>query len=77
MEKRDLELIEKYSTTDSVLSNLYREHITYEEKLEELENKTYLTPEEEYEKTSLKKKKLLGRDKMEAILRKYRAAQEK
>lgn len=74
MEKRDLELIEKYSSLDETLSTLYREHLKYEEKISELENKSYLTQEEEYERKALKKKKLLGRDRMEAILRKYRSA---
>ena len=75
MEKRDLELIEKYSTRDAVLSGLYEEHLDYEERLEELENKVRLTQDEEYEMMMLKKKKLLGRDKIEAILRKYRATE--
>ena len=75
MEQRDLELIEKYKTKDDVLSNLYKQHIDFEKKLDELENKSYITPEDEMEIRELKKKKLMGRDRMESILRKYRAAE--
>ena len=75
MEKHDLELIKKYSSSDEVLANLYKEHVDFEEKLEKLEEKSYLTPEDEMKLRDLKKKKLKGRDQMEAILRKYRDAE--
>lgn len=75
MEERDLDLIKKYSPKDEVLSNLYEEHLDFEKELEKLENKPYLTPEEEMSLRELKKKKLAGRDKMENILRKYRAVE--
>jgi uncharacterized protein YdcH (DUF465 family) len=73
MEKRDLELIEKYSPRDEVLARLYNDHLLFESELSELEKRTYLTPEEEARIKELKKKKLLGKDRIEAILRKYRA----
>lgn len=76
MEDRDIKLIEKYSSKDDVLASLYREHLKYEKELEQLENKSYLTQEDEFEVRALKKKKLLGRDRMETILRKYRAARQ-
>jgi hypothetical protein len=75
MEKQDLELIKKYSTSDQVLANLYDEHLDFEKELEAIENKSYLTPEDEGTLRELKKKKLMGRDKMESILRKYRASE--
>ncbi len=75
MEKRDLELIQKYQETDEVLSNLYTEHLDFEKKLEELEARPFLTNEEEMELRQLKKKKLMGRDQMESILQKYRSSE--
>jgi hypothetical protein len=40
--------------------------------LEKLEEKHFLTPEEELQEKKIKKLKLAGRDKIEAILKKYR-----
>lgn len=77
MEKSDLELIKKYGPTDEALAHLYQEHLDFEKELEELENKSYLTPEDERVLREIKKKKLAGRDKMESILRKYRVADKK
>jgi len=75
MEKRDLDLIKKYSETDQVLANLYKRHLEYEEELDSLENKSYLTPEDQFKVRDIKKRKLMGRDQMESILRKYRASE--
>lgn len=75
MEDRDMKLIAKYSSSDKALSSLYQEHLDYERELDELENKSYLTTNDEIRLRELKKKKLMGRDQMEAILRKYRAAE--
>ena len=72
MEKHDIELIEKYVGSDKLLSLLYSEHIDLERQLEKLNSKPYLTPNEEAEKKRIQKVKLIGRDKMEGILRRYR-----
>ncbi len=73
MEKRDLELIQKYSPGDAELKRCMEEHEMYERKLEEFNRRLYLTPEEELERKKLQKLKLAGRDRMEAILSKYRS----
>ncbi len=72
MEERDLELIKKYKESDEALSQLYDEHIDFERQLERLNSKSYLTPNEEIERKTIQKKKLLGRDRIEIILNKYR-----
>lgn len=72
METRDLELIRRHIATDAHLKELYERHLDYERKLEEFNQKTVLTPAEELEKKNLKKVKLMGRDQMEFLLRKYR-----
>jgi uncharacterized protein YdcH (DUF465 family) len=72
MEQRDLELIKKFSSTDNLLSDLYKEHLKYEHEIEKLENKSYLTIDEQMKRMELKKKKLAGKDKIELILRDYR-----
>ena len=72
MEHTDLKIIEKYLAEDKILASLYKEHISYEKKLAKLDNNLFLTPEEDVLRRELQKKKLLGKDKMEDILKKYR-----
>lgn len=72
MEQRDLELIRKYRESDKLLGELYDEHIDFERQLDEFNNKSYLTPDDEIQRKMIQKKKLLGRDQIEAILAKYR-----
>ncbi len=73
MEKRDLELIQKYSSDDAELKRCMEEHEMYEHKLEEFNRRLYLTPEEEIERKRVQKLKLAGRDRIEVILSKYRS----
>jgi hypothetical protein len=72
MEKRDIELIEKFSVVDEELKKEVEEHRKFEEMLNDFNKRAYLTPEEEVEKKRIKKLKLRGRDKIEEILAKYR-----
>ena len=72
MEQRDLELIERHVANDKVLEALYREHLDFERQLEKMNNKPFLTPNEEMERKALQKRKLAGRDRIEEILREYR-----
>ena len=73
MEKRDLELIQKYIASDPELRRRMEEHEEFERKFEEFNRRIYLTPEEEMERKRVQKLKLAGRDRIEAILRKYRS----
>ena len=73
MEKRDLELIQKYISSDPELKRYMEAHEEYERKLADWNRRLYLTPEEEVEKKRIQKLKLAGRDRIEAILSKYRS----
>jgi uncharacterized protein YdcH (DUF465 family) len=73
MEKRDLDLIQKLIPSDPELKRCMDEHEELERKLEEFKRRLYLTPGEEVERKKLQKKKLAGRDRIEAILARYRA----
>lgn len=73
MEKRDLELIQKHISSDAELRRYMDEHEEYERKLQAFNQRIYLTPEEEIERKRLQKLKLVGRDRIEVILSKYRA----
>ena len=72
MELGDLELIEKAVAKEKKLAALYKEHVDYEKKLAKLDNKLFLTPQEEVLRKELQKKKLVGKDRIEIILKKYR-----
>lgn len=72
MEKKEEDLI--LSLVDRVpeLRVLYTEHVDLKKKLDTLNHKHYLTPEEEIEKKRLQKLKLAGKDRMMEILHAHR-----
>jgi hypothetical protein len=73
MEKRDEELIDRLIPENEELGRLVKEHKEFESQLEELKKRLYLSDEENREKRRLQKVKLAGRDRIEQILREYRA----
>jgi uncharacterized protein len=73
MEKRDEELIDRLIPENEELGRLVKEHKEFEAQLEELKKRLYLSDEENREKRRLQKVKLAGRDRIEQILRDYRA----
>jgi uncharacterized protein YdcH (DUF465 family) len=73
MEQRDLELIQKYTSSDPELKRCWDDHQEYERKLEDFNRRLYLTPVEEVERKRIQKLKLAGRDRIENILKKYRS----
>lgn len=72
MEAKDLALIEQFQGQDSELKALWEQHTEYEKMLEKLEGKPYLSPTQTEEIKQLKKKKLAGKTKMQAILDRYK-----
>jgi len=75
MEEHDLDLIVRLAPGNEELARLWREHLDLEQRLEEYGQHLYLTPEEEVEIKRLKKVKLAGRDRIEAILAQYRSGE--
>lgn len=75
MERQDQETIEALRPTNPELDELWREHLKFEEQLEEMNQRVYLTPEEEIERKALQKQKLAGRDRIESILAEHRAGE--
>ena len=73
MEQKDLDMIQSLLATDEELAQLWREHKEHEQKLDALAQRAYLTAEDQVEVKRLKKVKLAGRDRMEAILTRYRS----
>ena len=72
MEKWDEELIARLLPSDEELRKHVAAHRKYEEQLEEFNRRPYLTTEEAMEKKRIQKLKLVGRDRIEAILARYR-----
>ena len=72
MEKREEDAI--LSLVDQVpeLQDLYVEHQDLKKKLDMLNHKHHLTPEEEVERKRIQKLKLAGKDRMMAILAAHR-----
>ncbi len=74
MEKNDELLIAQHVDHDGELRKHVEEHANFEKMLEGFNRRVYLTPEEEMEKKRIQKMKLLGRDKIQQILSRYRTA---
>jgi hypothetical protein len=72
MEKREEEEILSLADQLPELRSLYAEHQDLKKKLDKLNHKHYLTPEEELEKKRIQKVKLVGKDRMMAILAAHR-----
>jgi uncharacterized protein YdcH (DUF465 family) len=72
MAEKDMELIQRLSEENPRFRKLHEEHLLFEKQLEDLEERTYLTPEEDLERKKIKKLKLAGKEEMEAILREFR-----
>ena len=75
MEETDLQLIRKLIPKDKDLKRLWDEHLEYEEKLDQLNKRRYLSTEEEMRRKEIQKLKLHGKDRIEEILRRYRDEQ--
>jgi uncharacterized protein YdcH (DUF465 family) len=73
MTQRD-ELKAELIQTDEQFRRLYEEHRDYERRLAELNQKTLLSQDDEFEEKKIKLHKLTLKDRMEEILRAHREA---
>jgi uncharacterized protein YdcH (DUF465 family) len=72
MEQKDQSLIQKLCEENPRFRLLYEEHVIFEKQLRALDDRVYLSPEEELDRRRMQKLKLAGKDEMEHILREYR-----
>ncbi|HEX7504060.1 MAG TPA: hypothetical protein VF336_02230 [Syntrophales bacterium] len=72
MERTDEMLIERYIQQDGELKQHVEDHRKLEVALEDFNKRIYLAPQEEIEKKKLQKLKLASKDRIYAILAKYR-----
>jgi uncharacterized protein len=73
MEMDEKALIEHLTQTNSEFQQLLKEHLQYEQQLEEFNKLRYLTSEQELEKKRVQKIKLRGKDRMAEILKEYKS----
>jgi len=73
MEKKDEELIKTLMANDDELKRYYDEHLELERQLDDYNRRLYLTPEQDYERKELQKRKLHGKDRIMEILQKHRS----
>lgn len=66
------ELKEELIQTDAEFRRLYEEHQEYKRRLQEIQQKSLLSQEDEVEEKRIKLHKLMLKDQMEAILRTHR-----
>ena len=71
MPTRD-ELKEELIQTDGEFRRLYEEHQEYERRLQDIQQKSLLSQDDEAEEKRIKLHKLVLKDQMEAILRTHR-----
>jgi uncharacterized protein YdcH (DUF465 family) len=72
MTVKEAELIERLIRENEDFLKAKQTHTQLARQLEELENKPFVTPQDEIEIKILKKKKLASKDQMEKILVQYR-----
>ena len=72
MAENDMNLIQRLSEENPRFRKLHEEHLLFEKQLQELDERTYLTPDEDLERKKIQKLKLAGKDEMETILREFR-----
>lgn len=72
MEQHELDLIARLVPTNAELDELWKAHQDYEKQLTRFEGKPYLSPTEDAELKQIKKMKLAGKTKIQAILDKHR-----
>lgn len=72
MEQYDQTLVQQLFDQNPRFRMLYEEHLLLEKELNQINQKSFLSAEEEVEKKKIQKLKLAGRDEMERILRSQR-----
>ncbi|BEQ16251.1 YdcH family protein [Desulfoferula mesophila] len=68
MDPSDTKLIQDNLDNDPELAKLWAEHQEMEKKLDDMNQRLYLSTEEQIERKRLQKLKLAGRDRIEQIL---------
>lgn len=68
----DTEISEILKKENDEYKKLYEEHKQLEQVLADIDRNKYLTPEEEMERKRIQKQKLIKKDRMAELIRKYK-----
>lgn len=69
---KESEIIEILKKENEEFRRLSEEHRNLDMLLAEMDNRRYLTPDEEIERKKIQKQKLLKKDRMAALVREYK-----
>jgi uncharacterized protein YdcH (DUF465 family) len=69
MPEKDQDLIQRLSEENPRFRKLHEEHLLFEKKLQEYDEMTYISDEEDIERKKIQKLKLAGKDEMQAMLK--------
>jgi uncharacterized protein YdcH (DUF465 family) len=72
----EAELRDQLIKENAEFRRLAEEHQSYDQQLEDLSNKHYLSEEEQLQEKTLKKKQLMLKDQMYSMVQKYRKQME-
>ena len=67
-------LIERLATENHDFRKIRDDHKKYDEELEQIQSRAFLTADQQWRVSELKKLKLIAKDRMEAIIRQARPA---
>lgn len=67
-------LIERLAAENHEFRKLREDHRKYDEELTQINSRGFLTPDQQWRVSELKKLKLIAKDRMEALIRLARAA---
>ena len=68
MEMKDNVVTEKLVSESPRFRKLYEEHALFEKELQQLDDRSHLTADDELQRKKIQKLKLAGKDEMEKIL---------
>jgi uncharacterized protein YdcH (DUF465 family) len=74
---KEQEIVELLKKENEEFKRLSEEHRSLDIFLAEMDNKRYLTQEEEVERKKIQKQKLLKKDRMAEFIRKYKKSRSK
>ena len=71
----ELDIKEHLSKNNETFRGLLAKHQAFEQELESLNDKPYLSPQEQIREAEIKKKKLILKDQMQVIISQFQAQQ--
>ena len=69
-----VELVAKIKSENPEFKKLHEEHVQLKSKVDDLNKRKFLTPEQEIEKQNIKKQKLKNKDRMAQILSEHQGS---